>query len=216
MTAKALKSQFMNRRHLLVLWGFIVLLCCVPECLAQSRWVLPKPQELTEADAIGRGSVQLSGDETALLKNLTRKIISVCIDDPGPGDPHTAAGMFNRIMVRRVSLTPEGDLGVVAQGFGVCMCGAVGNCPFWLIGETAHPTALMHAVGIQTFAFQKSLTADHFDLVLGSHDSAMLTFLQRFQFDGTKYRRKACASIEWSDSAGNALHPPRTIDQRCP
>ena len=198
------------------LWGFVVLLWCIPGCLAQNRWVIPKLQELTPSDAIGRGSVQLSADETTLLKNLTRKIISVCIDDPGPGDPHTAAGLFNRIRVRRVSLSPERQSGLVVQGFGVCMCGAVGNCPFWLIGQTLHPTVLMHAVGIQRFAFLKSLTADHFDLVLGSHDSAMVTYLQRFEFSGAKYERKGCATLEWTDPVGNALHPPRITAQRCP
>ena len=198
------------------LWGFIVVLCCLPACSAQSRWVLPKLQELTPADAIGRGSVQLSADETTLLRNLTRKIISLCMDDPGPGDPHTTAEMFKRMRVRRVPLTPKGDSGLVVQGFGVCMCGAVGNCPFWLIGQNPHPTALMHMVGIQSFAFQESLTSDHFDLIIGSHDSAMETYLQRFKFNGAKYERKGCASLEWSDPVGNALHPPRITAHRCP
>ncbi len=125
------------------LWGIIVLQCCIAECLAQSKWVLPNLQELTEADAIGRGSAQLSTDETALLRNLTHKIIAECIADPGPGDAHTAAGTFRRIRVRRVPLTPQGDAGLVVQGFGSCMCGAVGNCPFWVIGGQPHPRNLL-------------------------------------------------------------------------
>lgn len=173
-------------------------------------------QELTQAESIGRNAVQLSTEDTILLKNLTRKIIEKCIDDPGLGDPHTVAGMFSRIRVRRISLTPQGDSGLVVQGFGVCMCGAVGNCPFWLIGEQPHPRLLIHAIGIQSLAFQESGTADHFDLVLGSHDSAMVTELQSFQFDGTKYRRNGCASLEWVDPYGNALHPPRITAERCP
>jgi hypothetical protein len=69
------------------------------------------------------------------------------------------------------------------------MCGAVGNCPFWLIIGNPQPATLLHAVGIQTFKFQKSVTAAHFNLVVGVHDSAMMTDLQRFRFDGTKYQR---------------------------
>jgi hypothetical protein len=193
----------------------IVLLCCMSECVAQSKWTLPKLQELTQAETIGRNAVQLSDEDTILLKKLTRKIIAECVDDPGPGDPHTVAGTFSRIRVRRVTLTPRGDSGLVVQGSGVCMCGAVGNCPFWLIEEQQHPRVLMHAIGIQSFAFQKSQTADHFDLVLGSHDSAMVTDLQSFRFDGTKYRRNGCASLEWDDPYGNALHPPRITAERC-
>jgi hypothetical protein len=41
--------------------------------VAQSRWALPKLQELTDADELGRGAVHLSAAETQLLKNLTRR-----------------------------------------------------------------------------------------------------------------------------------------------
>jgi hypothetical protein len=167
--------SFMRRK----LCGLIVLLFCVSACLAQSRWPLPKLQELTQSDAIGRSPIQLSAEETTLLKHLTRKIISVCIEDPGPGDPHTASGMFNRVRVRGVSLTPEGNSDLVVQGFGVCMCGAVGNCPCWVISQHPHPTALMHAVGIQSFAFQKSVTTDHFDIVLCGGPRWLLARLDR-------------------------------------
>jgi len=192
-----------------------ILLCSVTECVSQSRWPLPKLKELTQADAIKRGSAKLSPEDTILLKNLTRRIIAKCIDDPGPGDPHTVVGAFSRILVRRVSLTQQGDSGLVVQGYGACMCGAVGNCPFWLIEEQQHPRVLMHAIGIQSFAFQKSQRAGRFDLVLGSHDSAMVTDLQSFQFDGTKYKRNGCASLEWADPNGDALHPPRITAERC-
>lgn len=192
------------------------MLCCISQCLAQGKWVLPKLQELTEADAIGRGAAQLSTEETTLLKNLTRKVIADCIEDPGPADPHTTAETFRRIRVRRVSLTPQGDSGLVVQGSGSCMCGAVGNCPFWVIGEQPHPRALMHTDGIQTFAFQKSRSSDHFDLVLGRHDSAMATELHIFQFDGANYKRNGCASLEWADEIGRSLNPPRITPERCP
>ena len=197
------------------LCGVIVLLCFFSECLAQSRWVLPKLQELTNADAIGSGSAQLSTEEISLLKTLTSKIIANCFDYPGPGNPDTAMAAFRRMRVRRVPLGPQGDSGLVVQGFGACMCGAVGNCPLWVVGEQPHPHATLHAVGIQSFAFQKSATADHFDLVLGSHDSAMVTDLQKFRFDGTLYKRTGCASLEWADPVGKALHPPRITSERC-
>lgn len=148
----------------------IVLLCCFSECLGQNSWVLPKLQELTDADAIGNGSAKLSTEEVSLLKNLTRKIIANCLDDPGPGDPHTSIATFRRMRARRVPLTPQGNSGLVLQGSGVCMCGAVGNCPFWVIDEQPHPRVTLHAIGIRSFAFQESATANHFDLVLGSHD----------------------------------------------
>ncbi len=193
----------------------IVLLCCESECGAQSKWTLPKLLELTQAETVGRNAVQLSSEDTILLRNLTHKIIEACIVDPGLGDPHTVAGMFSRIRVRRILLASRGDSGLVVQGFGACMCGAVGNCPFWLIDEQPHPRLLIHVTGIQSFAFLKSETADHFDLVLGTHDSATVTDLQSFEFDGARYKRSGCASLEWADFYGNALHPPRITAKRC-
>lgn len=165
-----------------ILCGLVVLLCGFSECQGQSRWVLPKLRELKSADAIGDGRAQFSTEEISLLRNLTSKIVAACLDDPGPGDPHTAIATFKRMRVGRVPLSPQGDSGLVVQGFGVCMCGAVGNCPLWVIEDQPHPRAILHAVGIQSFAFQKSATANHFDLVLGSHDSAMKTDLQKFRF----------------------------------
>lgn len=95
------------------------------------------------------------------------------------------------------------------------MCGAVGNCPFWLIAGETQPELLVSATGIQAFAFQKSPSSDHFDLVLGSHNSAMVTDLQRFRFVGSKYRRIGCATLQWADEIGNKLNPPRVTAERC-
>jgi hypothetical protein len=64
------------------------------------------------------------------------------------------------------------------------MCGGVGNCPFWLLSAGPNPKLLLKAIGIQSFAFQKNPASTRFDLVLGSHDSAMETHIQRFRFDG--------------------------------
>jgi hypothetical protein len=192
-------------------------LCCLTvllffnsECLSQSRWAFPKLQWLTQADAISNAN--LSAKETSFLKTLTRKIIADCIDYPG--QPHTTR-IFNSMRVRRVQLSEEGnDPGLIVQG-AACMCGATGNCSFWLIGEQAHPRVLLQKIGIQTFAFQKSSTTNHFDIVLGQHSSATESILQRFQFDGTNYKRDGCATAEWADPDGNALHPPRITPERC-
>lgn len=136
------------------------------------------------------------------------KVIKECMNDPDPGDPTTAAGYFDRFMVRRVDLTPRGDLGLAVQGFGACMCGAVGNCPFWIVAEGPDPRVLLEANGIQTFGFSKSSASGYFELVLGTHDSALVTDLQRFEFDGTKYRLNGCATIAWADDVGNELRHP--------
>ena len=193
----------------------LLALCLASEAIGQGTWSLPKLKELDESNAVGKGTVQLSAEETSLMRQLTHRITSACIADPGPGDPRTVEGIFESLRVERVDLTSKGDSALVVQGEGVCMCGAVGNCPFWLLSEGPSPKLLLKAIGIQSFAVQKHRTTGHFDLVLGSHDSAMETDLQRFRFDGAKYQRTGCANIEWDDESGNRLDPPRITVGPC-
>jgi len=196
---------------------FVVLaMCFASEAIGHAAWSLPKLKELDQSNAIGTGSLKLSAAETGLLRRITRGITSACVSDPGPGDPKTAEGIFESLRVGRVNLTANGDSALVVQGEGVCMCGAAGNCPFWLLSKGAKPKLLLKATGIQSFSVQKSRGISPFDLVLGSHDSAMETYIQRFRFDGTSYQRSGCATIEWDDETGNRLDPPRITSARCP
>ena len=195
--------------------ALLVALCFVAEAVGQATWSLPKLKELDQSDAIGRGTVRLSAEEASLLRQLTRHITSACVADPGPGDPKTAEGVFESLRVGRVNLTSKGDSALLVQGDGVCMCGAVGNCPFWLLSGGPSPKLLLKAVGIQSFAIPKSGANTRFDVVLGSHDSAMETDLQRFRFKGVRYQRTGCATIEWDDEGGNRLNPPRIVGGPC-
>ena len=197
------------------LFCLIVGLCCISRCLAQHGWVVPKLEELTQADSIKSGRAHLSAEETTLLKQVTREIINKCVKYPGPYDPKTPAEFFGQLRAQRVALTPHGDSGLVVQGFGSCMCGAVGNCSFWIIGASPHRRVLLEGDGIQTFAFQATQSDGYFDLFLGAHYSAMRTDLERFRFDGTKYRRNGCATIEWADEIDNKLPHPRITPKPC-
>ena len=197
------------------LWLLVVGLCCISECRSQRRWAVPKLQELTQADAIRNGVAHLSVEDTALLKRETKNVIEECVKDPGPSDPGTATGLFARLRVRRISLGPASSPGLVVQGFGSCMCGTVGNCPFWIIDEKPNPSVLLEAEGVQIFAFQQRQTAKNFDLLVGSHNSATMTDRRRFRFNGTKCRLNGCATNEREDELGNVLHPPRVTPEKC-
>lgn len=191
-------------------------LCFASGTAGQGTWSLPRLRELDQSNAIRRGKAQLLPLELNLIRQLTHQVVSTCVAEPFPGDARTADGIFNEVRVSRVKVTPGGDSVLVVQGYGFCMCGGVGNCPFWFISEGPTPTLLLAATGIQKFALQKRQALTPFDLVLGTHESAMAMDLQRFQFDGSRYRRVACATVEWSDFMGNKLVPPRLTKGRCP
>ena len=204
----------MNR--LLVL--FVLGTCFAAGALAvsaQNNWTLPHLKELPQSSMLSREGARLSASETAFLKKATLGEIAACVKDPSPGDPTTAEGVFRSLRVKRVELAPKDAKVLIVQGNDVCMCGATGNCSFWLIADGPKLRVVLKAIGIQTFAIQKSVTAGYFDIVLGSHDSAMETDVREFKFDGYRYRLRRCATIDWDDWQGNALPRPHLTPHSC-
>lgn len=195
--------------------GLLLLLCCVCGALGQQKWAVPNLEELDQADALSRGRAQLSPDEEALIKRVTRKTIDECLKYVGPYDPKTASAAFGQLRVKRVELTPHGDTGLVVQSTSNCTCGAVGNCSFWLIAGGQNPRVALATFGIQIFGFDKVQTAGYYDLVLGRHDSATVTDLERYRFDGIRYRLHDCASGAWSDDDGNMPQKPQITRTPC-
>lgn len=177
--------------------------------------MVPKLHEIPWKQTIGSGKVRLSAAETAVLKRATGRVIAACVKDPGPWDPKTAIGLFEHLRVGRVEIGPDGEEALLVQGNGVCMCGAVGNCSFWLMSSGKQPHLLLETGGVKTFAIQKSETGGHFDLVLGTHDSASEFFLQRFRFRLSKYERDGCALLDYADPVGRAYVKPRMSPAPC-
>ena len=204
----------MNRRLLLLVLGICFVLGA-SAASAQKKWTVPNLKELPQSDMLSREGVHLSAREVAFLKEVTAREIAECIQDPGPNDPTTANGLFLSLRVKRLELTPNGMKALLVQGNDVCMCGATGNCTFWLIANEPNLKVLLKATGIQTFAIQKNKTSGYFDIVLGSQDSAMETYLREYKFDGKEYRLRRCSTIEWDDWQGNALAKPRIMPYSC-
>ncbi len=135
---------------------FLLALCVSAEAIEQTSWSLPTLKELEQSDAIGTGTTQLSPAEANIVRQITHRVTSACVADPGPGDPKTEDGIFKALRIRRIDLTPKGESALAIQGDGVCMCGAVGNCPFWLLSKGPNPKLLLKAIGIQSFAIVRS------------------------------------------------------------
>jgi hypothetical protein len=196
-----------------VLWAAVLI--CLPGAYAQRAWVMPKLHEIPWTQTIGSGKVHLSAAETALLKRASRGVIAACVKDPGPWDPRTASGLFEHLRVERVEIAPDGQKALLVQGNGMCMCGAVGNCSFWLLSGGKSPRVLLSAVGIEMFEIRKSRMGGYFDLMLASHDSASELFLQRFRFRRSKYENDGCALLDYADPVGRVYPEPRITPAPC-
>jgi hypothetical protein len=193
----------------------LMVLGLFPTSFGQSVRSIPELRELDQANLLGQQRKILTVPQVALLKRLTARIIHRCAADPGPDDPTTAEEIFSQLRAGHIEVSSQHDTAVVIQGSGACMCGAVGNCPLWVLSDQSHPVLLLRAAGVQTFAVQKRRPETRYDLILGSHISAMQTDLQWFRFDGTIFRRYRCGIANWDDAGGNRLDPPRIDLGRC-
>ena len=184
---------------------------------AQSAWAIPHLTELRwSSDRISQNRTALSTAEKAAVRKAASKAIRECVADPGPGDPRTAEGLFNSLRVRRVPLNVSGEQGVLVQGNGVCMCGAVGNCSFWLITEKASGyEVVLQTIGIQTFEIEKASSDGYFDVILGGHGSAWETDLSLYHYTGKYYRRGACALLSYQGDHFESLKVPKITPEPC-
>jgi hypothetical protein len=107
---------------------------------------------------------------------------------------------------------PVGHLFVV-QGFGSDFCGGTGNCNFWVL--TGDYKVVLSNIA-QTYHIQTASHSALPDIVTSQHDSAFESMLKLWQFDGTSYKRNACADEIFGDSmSGKTFRRPRITPKPC-
>jgi hypothetical protein len=198
-------------------------LCVVTGTLAfsiasgQSHWAVPQLQVLGwKADRIGSGKTLLSPPERMAVARITGRDIGKCVSDSGPGGSKTFSGNFDNLRVERVLLSATALRGLIVQGSGDCMCGATGNCNFWLVAERPSGfDVVLQTIGIQSFEIRKTMSNGFFDVVLGAHDSATEADLSLYHYTGSYYRRAACALMSYEGPNWTVLKTPHVTPQKC-
>ena len=89
----------------------------------------------------------------------------------------------------------------VVQGAGQEMCSPTGNCSFWLV--SADYKILGRTIA-QTFTVQSTSHHGRPDLITAMHGSAFDSDFIRWQFDGMRYLKAACAAAEFGNGLGDA------------
>jgi hypothetical protein len=114
------------------------------------------------------------------------------------------------LSAERISTQPE-DIFFV-QSFGSDFCGAVGNCRFWVL-DSSYNIILKGAA-----QWAKLLPTSHGgrqDVITSLHNSAFDSDLTQWRFNGTRYRRFACADVTYLDPTGNPYKRPRVAPFQC-
>jgi hypothetical protein len=104
------------------------------------------------------------------------------------------------------------DPAFAIQGLGPILCGATGNCEFWVF-DAAHQILL--ETSAQGFKLLPETHSGRPDLLTTMHDSAFEADAARWQFDGRRYRQSSCATIDFGDPYGKTYPQPRVTPHPC-
>jgi hypothetical protein len=126
--------------------------------------------------------------------------------------PEEINQMMRSFRVERLTLA--GSPAVAVQPSGRDLCGASGNCSFWII-DLRHRRVVLNAVGIRSFAVNSSRPGVMPDIITESHASAYEQEHIRWHFQGSSYERGECATVASADSDGQPYPTPKITLHPC-
>jgi hypothetical protein len=99
------------------------------------------------------------------------------------------------------------------QAYGSNLCGAVGNCSFWVFDS--YHRILLRSIA-QTAGYLPTEDHGRNDILTAEHMSAWQQEITHWKFDGQKYKRFACADIESENLEGHRYMHPKVTKVPCP
>jgi hypothetical protein len=135
----------------------------------------------------------------------------------GPMVQGESSEEINRVMLsfRAERLTLAGSPAVAVQPSGRELCGASGNCSFWLV-DLRHRRVVLNAVGVKSFAISPARAAAMPEIITNSHASAYEQERIRWQFQGSGYQRESCATVNTAADDGQPYATPQVTPHPCP
>lgn len=123
---------------------------------------------------------------------------------------------INRTMrsFRAERLTLAGSPAVAVQPSGNELCGATGNCSFWVV-DLRHRRVVLNAVGIRSFAISPTRPGAMPDIITESHASSHEQERIRWEFQGSTYRRESCATVDTASDDGQPYPTPKITPHPC-
>jgi hypothetical protein len=100
--------------------------------------------------------------------------------------------------VAQVDLNSDGKPEFAVRGFNNYMCGASGNCSFWIYRKAENGYEKILEGVMQTYNFRCTLHNDYCDIVTYTHDSAFDSSILVYRFDGDKYKIIECGERSYS------------------
>ncbi|HWX55865.1 MAG TPA: hypothetical protein VN176_14850 [Verrucomicrobiae bacterium] len=174
-------------------------------------------RDLSERTHIWRS--QFPKEDLSLIVRLLSKDIdpSGCLENEKIPAKRKIVRSFR---IERIRLTAEDKTQYIIGGWGSCVCGAVGNCPVWILEKRAEGFTVLLSNGgyggYNGFSVEETSTNGYKDMILRSHDSASSHYLFAYRFSKGGYRLFQCSFVDYwkSDMAGKRSSPEIT-KQKC-
>jgi hypothetical protein len=115
---------------------------------------------------------------------------------------------------RAERLTLAGSPALVVQPSGNALCGATGNCSFWIV-DLRHRRVVLNSVGIQSFAVTGARPGGMPEIITSSHASTYEQERIRWQFQGSSYQRESCATVNTATDDGQPYPTPKATLHPC-
>jgi hypothetical protein len=135
----------------------------------------------------------------------------------GPLFQGDSSGQLNSVIrsFRAERLTLAGSPALVVQPSGNELCGATGNCSFWIL-DLRHRRVVLNAEGIQSFAVSSSRSGAMPEIITSSHASTYQQERIRWQFQSPSYQRESCATVDTATDDGQPYPTPKVTPHPCP
>lgn len=123
---------------------------------------------------------------------------------------------INRTMrsFRAERLTLAGSPAVAVQPSGNELCGATGNCSFWVV-DLRHRRVVLNAVGVQSFALSPAAAPAMPQIITSSHASSHEQERILWEFQGSTYQRESCATVDTASDDGQPYPTPKITPHPC-
>ena len=155
------------------------------------------------------GLIRLPPADRAIAERLLHSRLGPLFQGEGNEQMNKAIQFFR---VERLNLGGTPTLAV--QGTGENLCGATGNCAFWII-DLRQRRIVLRADGVQQFAVDQTSKHGLPDVITGTHESTTGSELIRWQFIGGNYESAACATRDDNDPDGTPLPQPKIAPHPC-
>ncbi len=166
-----------------------------------------RPVELLHAPS---SSLQrLPPSERAIVLKLLRPELGPLFQ----GEAITVADDVMRSF-RAERLNLGGISAVAVQSTGGELCGATGNCSFWIV-DLLHRRVLLRAESVEAFATDKVRPHIMPELVTATHESAASQERIRWIFVSGHYEPQSCATVDSADASGTTLSQPKITPHPC-